>query len=111
MVQKDYNFLDMSFQILLLQIDFWIFSHGCREKNCLCNICRRCYVLDNGDSFLRIPNVLVLLPIVRILFRILVFVFLIAFIFAILMVARVHLALPRRFKLKLWDITFVGIIW
>ena len=34
---------------------FWIFSYGCHE-DCPCNICPVCYVLDNGDSYPRLPN-------------------------------------------------------
>jgi hypothetical protein len=28
----------------------WIFSRGCRDEYCSCNICPSCYVLNNGDS-------------------------------------------------------------
>ena len=34
---------------------FWIFSYGCHE-DCPCNICPGCYVLDNGDSYSRLPS-------------------------------------------------------
>ena len=33
---------------------FWMFSHGCREDSPR-NICPGCYVLDNGDSYSRLP--------------------------------------------------------
>jgi hypothetical protein len=33
-----------------------IFSHGCREDVCPCNICPDCYVLDNDDSYSRLSN-------------------------------------------------------
>jgi hypothetical protein len=35
---------------------FWIFSLGHREKNYPRNICPGCYVLDNGDSYSRLPS-------------------------------------------------------
>jgi hypothetical protein len=33
---------------------FWICSHGCREKVCPRKICPDCYVLGNGDSYSRL---------------------------------------------------------
>ena len=54
-VLKDYICLDMVLQILLRQIDFGFFSHGCREEDCPRNICPDYFVLDNGDSFSRLP--------------------------------------------------------
>ena len=41
---------------LALPDRFWIFSHGCREEDCPRNIFPDCYVLDNGDSYLRLPS-------------------------------------------------------
>jgi hypothetical protein len=35
---------------------FWIFSLGRREENYPRNICPGCYVLDNGDSYSRLPS-------------------------------------------------------
>jgi hypothetical protein len=35
---------------------FWIFSLGRREENYPRSICPGCYVLDNGDSFPRLPS-------------------------------------------------------
>jgi hypothetical protein len=34
----------------------WIFSHGRREEYYPCNNFPGCYVLDNGDSYSRLPN-------------------------------------------------------
>jgi hypothetical protein len=34
---------------------FWIFSLGGHENNYSCNICPGCYVLDNSDSYSRLP--------------------------------------------------------
>ena len=34
----------------------WIVSHACREEDCPRNICPGYYVLDNGDSFSRLPT-------------------------------------------------------
>jgi hypothetical protein len=45
---------------------FWIFSNGCDEEDYHRNICHCYYVLDDGDSYSRLLNdilVLVLLPI------------------------------------------------
>jgi hypothetical protein len=41
---------------LALPDQFWKFSHGCREACDPRNICPGCYVLDNGDSYPRLPN-------------------------------------------------------
>jgi hypothetical protein len=35
---------------------FWIFSSGRCEENYPRNICPGCYVLDNGDSYSRLPS-------------------------------------------------------
>jgi hypothetical protein len=35
---------------------FWIFSLDHREENYPCNICPGCYVIDNGDSYSRLPS-------------------------------------------------------
>jgi hypothetical protein len=35
---------------------FWICSYGCREDVCPRNICPGCYVVDNGDSYFRLPS-------------------------------------------------------
>jgi hypothetical protein len=35
---------------------FWIFSLGRHEKNYPRNICPGCYILDNGDSYSRLPR-------------------------------------------------------
>jgi hypothetical protein len=35
---------------------FWIFSLGCREENYPRSICPGGYILDNGDSYPRLPS-------------------------------------------------------
>ena len=35
---------------------FWSFSHGCRKEDYPRNFCPGCYVLDNGDSYSRLPS-------------------------------------------------------
>jgi hypothetical protein len=35
---------------------FWIYSYGCREDVCHCNICPGCYIVDNGGSYFRLPS-------------------------------------------------------
>jgi hypothetical protein len=35
---------------------FWIFSHGCREKDYPRSFYFGCYILDNGDSYSRLSN-------------------------------------------------------
>jgi hypothetical protein len=35
---------------------FWIFSFGCREENYPRSICLGGYILDNGDSYPRLPS-------------------------------------------------------
>jgi hypothetical protein len=35
---------------------FWIFSLGCREENYPRSICPSGYILDNGDSYPRLPS-------------------------------------------------------
>jgi hypothetical protein len=35
---------------------FWICSYGCREDVCPRNIYPGCYVVDNGDSYFRLPS-------------------------------------------------------
>jgi hypothetical protein len=52
-VVLDYSSIGTVFQILL---QFWSFSHGCREEDYPHNICPGCYVLDNGDSYTRLSN-------------------------------------------------------
>ena len=44
---------------LALPNRFWIFSNGCHEEDCPCNICACCYVLGNGDSYSRLPAMLI----------------------------------------------------
>jgi hypothetical protein len=51
-VLLDYSSIGTVFQILLRQVDFGFFSHGCREEDYPRNICPGCYVLDNGDSYI-----------------------------------------------------------
>jgi hypothetical protein len=71
---------------LALPDQFWIFSHGCREEYYHRNICSGCYVLDNGDSCSRLPSDVD--QAVPLLF--------------LGILARVHVALVLRLKLKLW---------
>jgi hypothetical protein len=35
---------------------FWIFSHGCCDDICSCNVYPAYYVIDNGDSYSRLPT-------------------------------------------------------
>jgi hypothetical protein len=41
---------------LALPDRFWIFSLGCREENYPRSICPSGYILDNGDSYPRLPS-------------------------------------------------------
>jgi hypothetical protein len=41
---------------LALPDRFWIFSLGCREENYPRSICPGGYILDNGDSYPRLPS-------------------------------------------------------
>jgi hypothetical protein len=50
------SFIGMLFQILLRQINIWLFSHGRREEYYPRNICLGCYVFDNGDSYSRFTS-------------------------------------------------------
>jgi hypothetical protein len=55
-VLLDYSSIGMVFQILLRQVDFGVFSHGCCEEDYPRNICPGCYVLDNGESYTRLSS-------------------------------------------------------
>jgi hypothetical protein len=46
----------MIFQILLCQVDFGVFSYGCRKEDYFRNICSGCYVLNNGDLYTRLSS-------------------------------------------------------
>jgi hypothetical protein len=46
----------MVLQIFASPDRFWIFSLGCREENYPCSICPDDYILDNGDSYPRLPS-------------------------------------------------------
>jgi hypothetical protein len=35
---------------------FWIYFLGCRKENYPCSICPGGYILDNGDSYPRLPS-------------------------------------------------------
>jgi hypothetical protein len=35
---------------------FWIYSHSCYKEVCPRNICPGCNILDNGDSYSRLPS-------------------------------------------------------
>jgi hypothetical protein len=55
-VLKDYSSIGMGFQILLGQIDFGFFSHGCREEDYPHSFCPGCYVHDNCDLYCRFSS-------------------------------------------------------
>jgi hypothetical protein len=54
-VLEDKSFLGMVLRILLRQIDLGS-SHGCHEEYYPCNNFPCCYILDNGDSYSRLPS-------------------------------------------------------
>jgi hypothetical protein len=56
MVLLDYSSIGMVFQILLLQVDFEVFSWLSRGGLSLQYFYPGCYVIDNGDSYTRLSS-------------------------------------------------------
>jgi hypothetical protein len=80
---------------------FWIFSLGRREENFPRSICPGCYILGNGYSYPRLPSDVD--QVVRLFCSDILVLYSCRCGLTNLMVARVHVALALRIKLKLWE--------